>query len=117
MLRLIVKINYLWGQLPPLPPWFVCLCNENNYVYIQDVHREMTIQAQNGTQWYLIEVIAFIMRHLKELLEERLSRTFHPLKATNFNWVIAVPAIWQARGRGMIREAAYMVSSKHTLFM
>ena len=70
----------------------------------------MTVQAHNGTQWYLIEVIAFMMRHLKEWLESQLARTIHPLKAFNFNWVITVPAIWQARGRGMMREAAYMVS-------
>ena len=30
-------------------------------------------------------------------------------KATDLNWVITVPAIWKARARRMMREAAYMV--------
>ena len=71
----------------------------------------MTVRAQDGSQWYLIEVIAFMIRHVKDWLEDQLSRSTTPLKTTDFNWVITVPAIWQARGRGMMREAAYMVST------
>ena len=71
----------------------------------------MTVRAQDGSQWYLIEVIAFMIRHAKDWLEDHLSRSPTPLKTTDFNWVITVPAIWQARGRGMMREAAYMVST------
>ena len=33
-----------------------------------------------------------------------------PLKTTDFDWVITVPAIWDARGKRMMREAAYLVS-------
>ena len=69
----------------------------------------MMMRAHDGSQWYLIEVIATVLRHLKEQLEEHLSRTISPLKATEFNWVITVPAIWQNRGRRMMREAGYLV--------
>ena len=75
----------------------------------QNVTRDMTIRAHDGSLWYLIEVIATILRHLKEQLEDHLSRTINPLKATEFNWVITVPAIWQDRGRRMMREAGYLV--------
>ena len=34
-----------------------------------------------------------------------------PLKTTDFDWVITVPAIWDARGKRMMREAAYLVST------
>ena len=71
----------------------------------------MTVRAHDGSQWYLIEVIAFMIQHAKDWLEDHLSRSPTPLKTTDFNWVITVPAIWQARGRGMMREAAYMVST------
>ena len=71
----------------------------------------MTVQAQDGSQWYLIEVIALMIRSVKEFLEDHLSRSATPLKATQFNWVITVPAIWQSRGRSMMREAGYMVST------
>ena len=56
-----------------------------------------------------MEVIAFVLKHLKDQLEEFLSRTINPLKAKDFDWVITVPAIWKARGKRMMREAAYMV--------
>ena len=29
---------------------------------------------------------------------------------TDFDWVITVPAIWDVRGKRMMREAAYLVS-------
>ena len=57
-----------------------------------------------------MEVIAFILKYLKERLVDHLSRTILPLKADDFDWVITVPAIWDARGKGMMREAAYLVS-------
>ena len=56
-------------------------------------------------------MIAFILKYLKEKLVDHLSRTILPLKATDFDWVITVPAIWDARGKGMMREAAYLVSN------
>ena len=31
-------------------------------------------------------------------------------KSSDFDWVITVPAIWKARARRMMREAAYMVT-------
>ena len=34
-------------------------------------------------------------------------------KATDIDWVITVPAIWKARARRMMREAAYMVSQSY----
>jgi len=30
-------------------------------------------------------------------------------EATDFDWVITVPAIWRARGKQMMREAGYKV--------
>ena len=57
-----------------------------------------------------MEVIAFILKYLKEKLVDHLSITITPLKASEFDWVITVPAIWDARGKGMMREAAYLVS-------
>lgn len=57
-----------------------------------------------------MEVIAFVIKYLKDQLEEHLARTITPLKAKDFDWVITVPAIWKARGKRMMREAAYMVS-------
>ena len=82
-----------------------------------------------------MDVIAQILKYLKnELIEKRLKRahrvtfersrplameatnvTVHaerirPLEATDFDWVITVPAIWGARGKQMMREAGYKVT-------
>ena len=70
----------------------------------------MTVKASNGERYYMVEVIAFILRYLKQQLIKHLSRTVNPLEAKEFDWVVTVPAIWRARGKRMMREAAYMVS-------
>jgi len=66
----------------------------------------------NGKQFNLVEVIAHILKFLKTKLLEHLKRADHPLEATDFHWVITVPAIWKARGKQMMREAGYRVGTK-----
>ena len=82
----------------------------------QNVNRCMKLKADDGSEWFLIEVIALVLQYLKDELEKQLSKaefvssqTGTHLKATNFDWVITVPAIWQAHGKGMMREAGNMV--------
>ena len=59
-----------------------------------------------------MDVIAQILKYLKiELIEKHLQRGGHSLEATDFDWVITVPAIWRARGKQMMREAGYKVTS------
>ena len=79
---------------------------------LQNVNREMKIKAKNGKEYYLVDVIAQILKYLKiELIEKHLQRGGHSLEATDFDWVITVPAIWRARGKQMMREAGYKVTS------
>ena len=71
----------------------------------------MKIKAKNGKEYYLVDVIAQILKYLKiELIETELRRGGHNLEATDFDWVITVPAIWRARGKQMMREAGYKVT-------
>ena len=76
---------------------------------IQNVNRNMIITSMDGRKFYLVEVIAFVLKYLKHKLQEHLSNMQQPLKSDKFDWVITVPAIWKARGKRMMREAAYMV--------
>ena len=72
----------------------------------------MKIRSDNTAEsnWYLIEVIAYIIRHLKDMLLGHLSMNGSSISAaSDFHWVITVPAIWQARGKAMMREAGYLV--------
>ena len=69
------------------------------------------VESFNGKKYFLVEVIAFIIKALKDELIKKLSTTVRALKATDFHWVITVPAIWRARAKRMMREAAYMVGT------
>ena len=69
----------------------------------------MTIEDDKGNKYYLVEVIALMLNQIKTSLVDQLSRTTRKLKATDFNWVITVPAIWKGRGKQLMREAAYKV--------
>ena len=62
----------------------------------------------NDNQFYLVDVIAHVLHHLKDRLLAVLKDL--NLKATDFNWVITVPAFWKSGGKEMMREAGYMVS-------
>ena len=77
---------------------------------MQNVNREMTVKASNGTEYYLVDVIAQILKHMKTELINSLQHAGHPHEATDFDWVITVPAIWKARGKQMMREAGYKVT-------
>ncbi|XP_019861154.1 PREDICTED: heat shock 70 kDa protein 12A-like [Amphimedon queenslandica] len=69
------------------------------------LNRTTQVSSFTGGSYYLIEVIAFILTHLKEKL---LTHFRGEYKSSDFDWVITVPAIWKARARRMMREAAYM---------
>ena len=77
---------------------------------LQVIDRQSIVLSFSGEKFYLVEVIAFILKYLKDQLIDHLSRSAKPLKTTDFDWVITVPAIWDARGKRMMREAAYLVS-------
>ncbi|XP_011406946.1 PREDICTED: heat shock 70 kDa protein 12A-like [Amphimedon queenslandica] len=72
------------------------------------VDRDTVVESFSGNKYYLVEVIAFILKYLRDLLIAHFSCTVKPLKTTDFDWVITVPAIWDARGKRMMREAAYL---------
>ena len=74
----------------------------------QHVDRNQTISAQNGKKFFLLDIIAHILHHLKDELLKEL-RDIN-LKASDFNWVITIPAIWKPDGEKMMREAGYLVS-------
>ena len=65
--------------------------------------------SSERNDWYLIEVIAFILRYLKDELLTCLSKGGISLTTKDFHWVITVPAIWQEKGKQMMREAGYLV--------
>ena len=67
------------------------------------------MQAFNEESYYLVEVVALILCHLKKKLLAHLSKEAVSFSSTDFEWVITVPAIWNAEAKQMMREAAYMV--------
>ena len=70
----------------------------------------MKVKASNGKEFFLVDVIAQILKYLKEeFLVKHLQRGGHSFNATDFDWVITVPAIWKAKGKQLMREAGYKV--------
>ena len=69
----------------------------------------MPIKDFHGNSYYLMEVIAIMLKYFKDQLIDHLSRTVKPLKASQFEWVITVPEIWRSLGHHMMKEAAYLV--------
>ena len=65
----------------------------------------------SSEQYYLVDVVAFILKYLKDQLYETVRRTDLDMKNVSFDWVVTVPAIWDIRGKQMMREAAYKVKS------
>ena len=63
----------------------------------------------SNEQYYLVDVIAFILKYLRDKLYEALENSDLDMKQVQFDWVVTVPAIWDIRGKQMMREAAYKV--------
>ena len=77
----------------------------------QNIDRSRRILAMNGNQFCLVNVIAHILHHLKDrLLRDISDFGYRGLKASDFNWVITVPAFWKSDGGNMMLEAGHMVS-------
>lgn len=72
------------------------------------VDRNLKISALNGEGYYLVEVIAHVLHLLKEKVVAAVKDFgLKTIKATDFDWVVTVPAIWRGKGKQMMREAGY----------
>ena len=79
--------------------------------YIQRICRDTKIPDTTGKMFFLRDVIALFLHYLKNEFERCFRMLNIPVRATDFHWVITVPAIWNASGKQMMREAAYQVKS------
>ena len=66
-------------------------------------------------EYYLIEVIAIILRKIKEKLGDFFKNRQGDHKIEDFHWALTIPALWGLRAREMMREAGYLVSRLHTV--
>ena len=78
----------------------------------QDIDRNLKISAMNGKEFFLVDVIAHILHHLKCRLLMEMRDFGYSIKASDIDWVITVPAIWNFRARRMMLEAGDMVRPK-----
>ena len=80
------------------------------FLFPQDIDRNQKIFALNGKQFFLLDVIAHILHHLKNRLLMELRDHGTDLNASDFDWVITVPAFWKSRAKALMLEAGYTVS-------
>ena len=60
-----------------------------------------------GEPFYLVEVLAFILKYLKQMLMKRLDAiAAEAISPADIHWVITVPVEWNR----LLREAASLVS-------
>ena len=77
---------------------------------MQDVNRNMPVRPINSDEeYYLVDIVAFILKYLKDQLYEALDKSDLDMSRIQFDWVVTVPAIWDVHGKQMMREAAYKV--------
>ena len=75
------------------------------------MNRNTPVSTINRDEKYnLVDVVAFILKYLKDKLYNDLGKSDVKLSQVQFDWVVTVPAIWDIRGKQMMREAAYKVS-------
>ena len=65
------------------------------------------MEADNKTEFFLLDVIAHTLSHLKKKVKTSLGGELRP--ELHIDWVITVPAIWDAAGKQVMREAGYKV--------
>ena len=83
----------------------------SSLLFLQDVSRNTLVSPINSSeQYYLVDVVAFILKYLKDQLYEALGKSLDMSQTINFDWVVTVPAIWDIHGKQMMREAAYKVT-------
>ena len=80
-----------------------------NTCIIMQVTRTTTVNDIGGSSFYLRDVIAHALDFLKKKVLDSLSKRTPNVKASDLDWVITVPAIWNAQGKQMMREAGYQV--------
>ena len=73
---------------------------------------DWTTSTGLSSLFFLLDVIAHILHHLKDTLLTELREYGQNLKASDFDWVITVPTIWKPKARKLMLEAGYMVSPK-----
>ena len=93
-----------------------CLYEFNLFLF-QDISRDTKIRDINGNMFFLRDVIALFIKYLKDELEMCFQMLNINLTATDFHWVITVPAIWTPSGKQMMREAAYQVNKYNSKFL
>ncbi|CAH1256793.1 HSPA12A [Branchiostoma lanceolatum] len=74
----------------------------------QTITKNTTLTARNGKRLSAMDVFAHALRYLKDkalaVMRERTSVKF---TTADIQWVLTVPAIWQASARQFMRDAAY----------
>ncbi|XP_028289637.1 heat shock 70 kDa protein 12A-like [Parambassis ranga] len=77
-------------------------------LYGTKLNSDVTIKAANGKSMTALKVFTEALRYLKEGALKTISGNTHgqEFTASDFTWVLTVPAIWDASAKQFMREAA-----------
>ena len=70
-----------------------------------------SVESFCGQKFYLVEVIAFVLKKLKNILLKQFDQEPAAVHVDwqNIHWVVTVPATWTQKEKNLMREAAYLV--------
>ncbi len=71
---------------------------------------DTAVLGSDGNNYYVIEVIALILKNVRQKLVTYFAKRGNKYSIEQFHWVLTIPALWGERARDMMREAAYLVS-------
>ncbi|XP_028283371.1 heat shock 70 kDa protein 12A-like [Parambassis ranga] len=77
-------------------------------LYNRELNSNVTIKAANGKSMKALKVFTEALRYMKEDALKTISDSTHGRQfiASDFTWVLTVPAIWDASAKQFMREAA-----------
>lgn len=80
----------------------------------QKVNRDVTITAANGKSMKALKVFTEALLYMKKDALETIQASTQGRKfiASDFTWVLTVPAIWDPSAKQFMREAATQVTLK-----
>ncbi|XP_053403764.1 heat shock 70 kDa protein 12A-like [Mercenaria mercenaria] len=78
------------------------------FLYNKKIHRSTELEAANGNKMNAKEVVAAVIKYLKDHLILELATRGTSFEKDDILWILTVPAIWTDPAKQFMREAAYM---------
>jgi hypothetical protein len=78
---------------------------------IKELNMNTKIKSLNGKEFSALKIFSFSLKWIKDaVLNELNDQLIEKIQNENIKWILTVPAIWKAKSKYFMREAAYQVN-------